>query len=212
MVETEDRRKELLVELMKLETKAKDDLVVPKPQYSLNTTKKVLEVEFHNDKKLFTLREWDNQTLWDKIQLWKNINSKAGFIFYLDRGIELKIFVVDNFFDAFPIHSQQEEFILKSKMGIYKKKPFFLVKDGIPISLDLETNKNELVYDSESFYNIMEYAITSKLTKEKSGNIIEWLKKNKIIIIVIIIAGLLFFTPQGKEFLNQFTQYIGVKV
>jgi len=60
----------------------------------------------------------------------------------------------------------------------------------------------DLCYNAESYYTYLDYATQKNLQAKDTIDIGEWIKKHWLLILIgIIILGLLFLTPQGKELL-----------
>lgn len=97
-------------------------------------------------------------------------------------------------------------------MGLLDNKPFFLMKRNVPISVNEKTTSTigykdcvDLCYDTKAFYTYLDYiALKNLSTKGEGFDFGEWFGKNWwIVIIVLVLAGLLFFTDVGKQLLSQ---------
>ncbi len=133
-------------------------------------------------------------------KIFKNIFKHDGYILYINKANELKIFKVNNFKTIYDFNSI-ESYGINNCVGNYQGKPIFMVKYPYAISLDI--GKNTLSYDAPTFYNYVNKVTKQNLTNWNSPlGIGDFIKKNFLIIVIAIIAIILLTTPQGKEFLS----------
>lgn len=157
---------------------------------------------------------------WQKVWIWisgrKPEDKVQGYIFYLDKNYNLTIYnVIEGFDNIFKIVRKKygEAYMLHKYIGLWNNKRFFIIKFPHAVSLELfqETYELEnddqqtvtaLAYDSVSYYNLLEHTIKRNITLgEQKGptDIVGLIKEYWLYIIVIIVMGFLFFTPQGKQ-------------
>ena len=140
-----------------------------------------------------------NLNLFQKLK--RKIFNYDGYVFYLNKSDDLKIFKVKNLKFLYDLKNKKETYNLNDKFGTYKGKPFFLIKYPFTISLNCEGE--ELFYDCEAYNNYVNSATKINLTNLGSNfNLMEFISKNIIYIVLGIALILLFTTPQGQEFLK----------
>ena len=163
-----------------------------------------------------------------KNQIWNYITGKKegddvqGYIFYLDKNYNLALYDIKKGFDnIFKVVRDKygEAYNLHKYMGIWNNKRFFMVKFTHAISLELyqekyatdgtestgEQTEVALAYDSVAYYNLLEHQIKRNITmgeQPKANDIITLISQYWYYVVVIIIFGYLFLTPQGKEILT----------
>jgi len=132
-------------------------------------------------------------------RMFNNIFKFDGYLLYINKAEELKIFKINNFKTIYNLNSI-ESYGLKKCIGNFNGKPIFIVK--YPYAMSLDIGENTLSYDSPTFYNYVNKVTIQNLTNFGGNfNFTDFLKKNFILIIIGIALILLFTTPQGKEFL-----------
>ena len=130
----------------------------------------------------------------------RHIFKHDGYILYINKADELKIFKVNNFKTIYDLNSI-ESYGLNKCIGSYNGKPIFMVK--YPYAMSLDIGKNTLSYDAPTFYNYVNKVTKANLTNWGSSlGLGDFIKKNFLIIIIAIIAIILLTTPQGKEFIS----------
>jgi len=196
----EKKIKKLKTETKKEEKKEIKKVLKPKT----DNYKFVSDLEIENKiNKVFVKKEKEKffKQLLNKFN--PNKKDKKGYIFYLDKTLNLKIYEVKNFYQDLNINNR-EKFIINQKIGTYKGKPFLLIKSPIPITLDINDRDDALCFDSEVFYNVQEHIITRNLTKGKSEgiNIIDSIRKNWIIILILLIIAYIYFSGNTSKVIN----------
>ncbi len=123
-----------------------------------------------------------------------------GYIFYMNKAEDWKIYKVKNLNFLHQL-KRRELYNLHLKEGTYNGKPCYVVK--YPLCISLNVDGEQLYYDAESYNNYVNTATKINLTNlNKSMNIGEFLKKNFIIILIIIAVSIFLLTPQGQEILS----------
>lgn len=124
-----------------------------------------------------------------------------GYIAYLDKTKSLKIIGVKDIGIIQKIKNR-ELYGIDEKVGTYKNKPLYLII--YPNVMSLKVKGENVFYDAMSFYNYSDTVTKINLTSlgKSINNLGEFIQKNFMLVLIIIIALILFLTPQGKEILN----------
>lgn len=155
------------------------------------------------------------ETFFSKMNPFKKRNFDGHLLYEYAEG-RYKLIDVTGFKDIEKIN--KKAYILNRIMGTLNNKPFFMIKNNIPISVNAGTKSSlpelengiDLCYDSGGFYTYLDYA-TAKNLQAKGGeqlSFFEFLQKNWIIILIILVILIgamlfLFFTPQGLVMLDK---------
>lgn len=132
-------------------------------------------------------------------KIWYWIFKFDGFIFYLNKADDIKIYKVRNL--GYLYKKSKELYNIHKKAGTHKGKPAFIVK--YPYTISLTPIGKFLYYDAEAYNNYVNVATKGNLTN--IGNKFDFgsfLKSNFVYIIIGIALIFLFVTPEGKEFLQ----------
>jgi hypothetical protein len=142
-----------------------------------------------------------------------------GYIFYRKLNRKWVFLGVTNFSDIYKIISKKYAYIIDKIIGHFEDgKPFLMLDEHIPITLNLsaksniqDENKNflmngkDLCYDAKAFYLYLDIATLKNLTPQEAtvgfdlwGFIKSWWW---VILIFVGIMLLLFLTPFGKDLL-----------
>lgn len=141
-----------------------------------------------------------------------------SFIFHekINGSNNLKFSPLTNYTDI--LKTKGSAFALYKETFKVNDKPAFLLKNGYPMNLNLETiqiesqmtnpkEDYELVFDDKGFNTLLDFATYSnlKIKSDKNAELWSFISENWIaLVIMIIVSIVLFATPQGKEFLQNF--------
>jgi hypothetical protein len=137
-----------------------------------------------------------------------------GLLIYEFMPKKYKMIKVGNFKEIQKI--KNNAMMLIEAEGTINNKPFFIIKNKIPISLNSDVrsynklDKNskakngiDLCYDTEAFYTHLEYVTMANLQAKGQSDLGEWFKKYWLLIVIIIILVVVFiFTPYGRQFIE----------
>lgn len=138
-----------------------------------------------------------------------------GYIFYLTKGNDIKIYEVQNL--KYLYKNNKEAYALHNKIGTYRNKPAFIIKYPYPITLDINLNEetnteNKLFWDAKAFYNYETMVTKANITNfGNDGSVFDFLKKNWIIVVIVLVLIFIVATPQGKELYQQLLQSMKAK-
>jgi hypothetical protein len=133
-------------------------------------------------------------------RLWNKLFKIDGYLLYGNKAKDFKIVKLRNM-RYFKEMKGREFYNLHKKIGTYRNKPLFICIYPIPITL--ETKGDKLFYDAESFYNYVNIATKGNLTRiGEQVTIMDFLKKNFVLVIFVLIVIILLVTPEGQQILN----------
>lgn len=127
--------------------------------------------------------------------------QEVGYIFYINPIGNLEIIGIYESINTFIKNKNRHELI--DKIGTHKGLPCFLVHHDSILSLSIE--KNEILWDPETWYNLINHIIKRKLTKgENTLDLGNFFKKYWWVILIILILVIAIGSPQGQQFIKQF--------
>jgi len=161
----------------------------------------------------------------------------SGHIFHWNKNMELSIFDItsDKADNLFKIKTSKgadegEAYMLHEYFGKWHGRNVFQVKYPFAISFQLMQEKfditqegteavgldkePQLAYDAKAYYNILEHTTKRKLTQGEGGGLgglAGIIKQYWPYILIIVVGGYLFLTPQGKAMLQSLLASFKVK-
>lgn len=202
-----------------------DSIPVPKPDI---IEKKKPFWRFCKDEKekIHKIMETDKEIIIYKEAKKLNLPSFGfdGYILYenITNSGDLKLIQIANFKEIYR-KMKGKSFYLWKKTGTINGKPYFLVKGNIAISGQIKATSElinqdmkdgikyyedgvDMVYSPEVFDTMLDYVSFANLKVKKGvGNIGEFIRENWLFILVaIIIVVIIFATPQGRQFIQNF--------
>ena len=97
---------------------------------------------------------------------------------------------------------KREFYAIHKKIGTYNHKPLFIAIYPYPITL--EVTGSRLFWDSESLYNYVNVATKGNLTQMGDKfNMMEFIQKNFIVILIIVGLVIFLSTPDGQRILQE---------